>query len=108
MSNYKFTPGEWELETHENFVSKYRIYATSDGANVGWFDPDEETKEAGEANAKLISAAPDLLEACINLVSQIKDLRGNGYLRELKNEINNQLSAVTVQAEKIIQKATGQ
>jgi hypothetical protein len=57
------TQGEWHIDTNENYVSKYRIYTDKDGSNVGWFDPDQETEQEAEANARLIAAAPDLLEA---------------------------------------------
>lgn len=55
-----FTPGEWEFNQEENTVSKYRIYSTKDGRNVGWFDYDEETKESELANVTLIASAPTL------------------------------------------------
>lgn len=61
--NLKHTQGDWHIDTNENYVSKYRIYTDKDGSNVGWFDPDQETEQDAEANARLIAAAPFMLMA---------------------------------------------
>lgn len=78
MAN-KFTPGPWEvfkrpLGQRHGIESKQCSIVTwgaeCDDAGVGG-DSQEET----DANAQLISAAPDLLEACENFVYGRKEAR---------------------------------
>jgi hypothetical protein len=70
MSNTKHTPGPWLLKKEENDDRGYwyrpieagdslRVMVYTDGCTV---DADE-----AEANAKLISAAPEMLEALIQI-----------------------------------------
>lgn len=74
-----FTPGEWEFNQEENTVSKYRIYSTKDGRNVGWFDYDEETKESELANVTLIASAPTLYRENQQQAKDIEELK-NGLM----------------------------
>jgi hypothetical protein len=68
MSNTKHTPGPWEyLATNANTLNDYTrtIFATVGEcvAHVETNDDDGKPTEKGEANARLIAAAPELLEA---------------------------------------------
>lgn len=71
------TQGEWGLDEQPGTASKYRFYSTTDGSNIGWFDPDEEQKEAGDANAELIVKAVNnyqkLLDSNRELLAAAKD-----------------------------------
>jgi hypothetical protein len=59
MSETKHTPGPWQIEEHE--TSPCRIRANNNGWDVAdVFSTDHPT---GQANAALIAAAPELLEA---------------------------------------------
>lgn len=88
-----FTPGEWEFNQEENTVSKYRIYSTKDGRNVGWFDYDEETKESELANVTLIASAPTLYRENQQLKKDNENLeyKAQQDLREW-NHIQDKLS----------------
>lgn len=63
---FKGTQGEWSLMPiqERGETGRYRII---DGLVDVWFNPNAgySTKEEAEANAHLISAAPDLLEALL-------------------------------------------
>ncbi len=74
----KHTPGPWALDTSDNYVSKFRIYSELDGANVLWVDPDEETINNGDANTRLIAAAPELLEA-LKVLAYNQNLTASDY-----------------------------
>ncbi len=77
MSKIEHTPGPWNFQPACALVLEkgshfYRIEDSSDGFNIGlvstWRNDPEDAKEA-EANARLIAAAPDLLQALENLVA---------------------------------------
>ncbi len=69
MSAAKHTPGPWELHT-----SPYLKFATVVIADVAH----EIRSELSEHDARLIAAAPDLLEALQEMLLQHGVRRGNG------------------------------
>ena len=67
----KHTPGPWEIKRH--FDSCYRYISAPEHialAQVVWCVEEEERSPVCEANAHLIAAAPDLLEALEELADQ--------------------------------------
>ena len=64
----KYTPGPWFIEVEREAIRG--TYAVSDDfgtliAHVEtWDESDKEVQEQAQANADLVTAAPDLLEAC--------------------------------------------
>ena len=56
------------------------------------------------ANARLISAAPDLLEACIAVASAIRNLEG----QEIQYSLAKDLSAALAVVDSALRKADGQ
>jgi len=70
----KHTPGPWEIKRH--FDSCYRYISAPEHialAQVVWCVEEEERSPVCEANAHLIAAAPDLLEALEELFHLIDD-----------------------------------
>ena len=64
MSEFKHTPGRWETNPL-NFRNSIRIFA---GAKyIGSIGNSDDDQEITKANAKLIAAAPDLLQELINI-----------------------------------------
>jgi len=64
-----YTPGPWEADTNRNHVVDTRgltVAAISPGA--------ARSAEQRDANARLIAAAPELVEACWDAISQIEYL----------------------------------
>lgn len=59
MSNNKHTPGQWKAEL---LPKECNIYSKSDGG-IARIMHEGKHKEEHEANANLIAAAPDMLEA---------------------------------------------
>ena len=57
----KHTPGPWTYHMNENYA---RIYLRGSGRIYPALGGDSLQGYCGEANARLIAAAPDLLEAC--------------------------------------------
>ena len=64
MSEAKHTPGPWQWTQH--FDPTISIYKDGFGQIARLYDSSE---GAGKANARLIAAAPDLLDALIEIVS---------------------------------------
>ena len=68
MSNTKHTPGPWKIGM--SLSGKPTIYTEVDFKSVAWVDHD---RSESDANAKLIAAAPELLEALDELRTAIID-----------------------------------
>lgn len=76
MSNTKHTPGPWEyLATNANTLNDYTrtIFATVGEcvAHVETNDDDGKPTEKGEANARLIASAPELLEKLVAVEERV-------------------------------------
>lgn len=101
----KFTDGPWSLPHFANeesgcscayvFSESQRGFGSVATVSFGGEDEDYET---AKANAKLISAAPDLLEALINLKREI-------VLSDISNESIEKMYPFIVEARKAIAKA---
>lgn len=84
MEEFKGTPGPWHIKpvkaaTVEGDLNIIQTgSATGKGYHIGyattWTDS-EETKNEAMANARLIAAAPELLEALLQLVGSYDDFR---------------------------------
>ncbi len=67
MSDAKFTSGPWIIRPYKDYDKRIVI---ADAARnfaadpIAWVDNDDVPKDEGEANARLIAAAPYLLAAC--------------------------------------------
>ena len=99
----KHTPGPWAVREHWSDDGAFEVYPTRGGApSYGQWSALAEVPEYGkedspeaEANAHLIAAAPDLLEALQEIVNAAD---GDGW---------NQLDAGLKKARAAIAKATG-
>lgn len=65
----KHTPGPWDKLPRDKFVPICRLHDA--GLSIGFVDKNSERNEEGLANARLIVAAPDLLEALERFVNDI-------------------------------------
>ena len=74
MKNTKFTQGEWNISKHGNNDS-FGIYAEGNGNDIAIVKGGNEEGGEAEANAKLIAAAPELLEALIETQKLIENVR---------------------------------
>ena len=65
----KHTKGEWKVDwaTIGNLPYNYKLHEY----------PYQETEEEAEANARLIASAPDLLEACEELLKNFHNMLGD-------------------------------
>ena len=70
---FKGTPGPWERDVRDIYPaeSDYEIAIVYDGKDTSILNLD---KEVAEANARLIAAAPELLEALRKTNELLKDL----------------------------------
>ena len=100
-----YTPGPWSADDNGD------VYAKRNGADeqiaFALFDPSYPNPEQhadwgdeAKANARLIAAAPDLLDAVVRLAAEIKSLG----LLDVKKRFS--LTAYHTLAEKAIRKAT--
>lgn len=91
-TNTKHTPGPWvSYPEHESSSFQGYAIATADGTIIATTG----TTNEDACNAALIAAAPEMLEAAVNLLS---------YLPETTDDFQNKLEAALVAA---IAKAEG-
>ena len=110
MSGY--TPGPWvyspNRDTHDSVihqdipVDKYGYYGPDSGGVVG----SSEWIWLKDEDARLIAAAPDLLEALDCLTRAAVEARGCGIERDDDREVSDLLFDTIVQALNAIRKAT--
>jgi len=92
----KHTPGPWKWwTTHEG---AHRINPHKGGLVIASCDTRNPFSEEQEANARLIAAAPDLLEACKAALFEITDIERQG--RHNGNSLPKMLSAAIAKAER--------
>jgi hypothetical protein len=78
---FKGTQGKWELDQDGN--SAFFINSTERKEFVSVWIEDDESEEEANANAKLIAAAPELLEALIEVV-RISDRNNIAWNRSIE------------------------
>lgn len=105
MSNY--TPGPWRFSSHPHDGNYMRITCSNDPA-----EGDNLRGYCGEANARLIAAAPDLLDALQTLMKVHDESAGfaGKYGRKLDEAIEAQRIKVdhaTALARAALARATG-
>ncbi|EOK5389641.1 hypothetical protein ACM6SQ_004690 [Pseudomonas aeruginosa] len=67
MSKQSYTPGPWDYWSGYNPVDELEAQITTEDGDIVIASYNRQIPE-GEANAKLLAAAPDLLEALVALV----------------------------------------
>ena len=108
------SPGPWELQTYTNYVG-FAINAPGRGCIAErWYDTPQEEPYGSElvANARLILAAPDLLEACKKAFRELNEIRardGVPYTHQgIKASVSEDyFSSVVDECSVAIKKATG-
>ena len=94
MKNLKHTKGEWR------YSELYQVITDEEGYSIAQESGLKHSKD-WEANAKLISAAPDLLEALIlanKLIDELdkaSDYRETEFHYETQHKINNAINKAT-------------
>lgn len=84
------TKGPWRIDVHEGHQEiENRTVVTVNGgkavASIARFNPHEVHKDEQKSNAKLIAAAPDLLEACLKVTeSELGCAPSVDYMDKLK------------------------
>lgn len=87
----KHTQGNWEISKHGNYDS-FGIYAEGQRNDLAIVKGGNEEGGEAEANAKLIAAAPDLLEA---LIMCSKSLATYGSHPIIEIAVNNAINKAT-------------
>lgn len=103
MKNSKYTGGKWKSTLISSIKKKeYFIENITDGKLIARIHSEEVTDEEVEANAKLISSSPDLLEALIKVKGWLT------VFEEIAPEIHAKYGNIDVEIgiEKAINKAT--
>nr|DAP28018.1 MAG TPA: Ead/Ea22-like protein [Caudoviricetes sp.] len=72
MNEFKGTPGPWKVEDNGYFYDINAVRGTVGNvcSSISWFDNDEHRGPVAIANAQLIAAAPELLEALQLLMAE--------------------------------------
>ena len=70
MKEFKGTKGEWTIKRQRG----YDIDITNRDGDICWLGLSEFIDEVKLANAKLIAAAPELLEGCLMALEAVKEL----------------------------------
>ncbi len=98
------TPGPWEIE-NMNFEE---ILIHSKEMNIATAYVIDLSPEEGEANAKLIASAPELLQALIDTLQEFKDVVSEveGFNIDDKEDKGSWAQAIK-KAQSAINKATG-
>lgn len=103
MENAQYSPGPWHLkETESSFLIEAQPHLKHKDAyvaRISWWTRSEgcPTQEESEANARLIAAAPELLEALKVLVQDADKYTGTRFAR---------IDALFDKARAVIAKAT--
>lgn len=100
----KHTPGPWEISDECSISDYRRIRAVNDGQYVCVCDSAIVcAAQKNKANARLIAAAPELLEACIN----VRAFMGDKPSDDRDSTYDNGVRALIDQLESAISKAQG-
>ena len=105
MKEFKGTPGPWRVSEKRGDLIDIRHNSNGIGAislNLAHVVARQSWLKEAEANAKLIAAAPELLEACLRLRNQ---LYAAGY--DSKENSLNPTEDLLFQTEQAIAKALG-
>ena len=105
MSEFKGTPGPWEAVSNERYweIREETGQIADLGASQFWFDGGDMNGPVTTANAQLIAASPELLEACLRARNQFY---AAGY--EPKAGSMNPTECLLAQLIAAISKATGE
>lgn len=104
MSEFKGTPAPWQTDRnncHSGQIATIHHCLNNDWVEV-WSPDWPDSEDVQEANSHLISAAPELLEACIRMRNQLYAAGYNGKEKSL-----NPTEELLWQTEQAIDKALG-
>ena len=83
----KHTPGPWWYDLDPKYIDSLAIRASVQIVATVWGTEQEgEAGQENQNNARLIAAAPELLEAAQALVSHLSDMEGGKWLRNRAGE----------------------
>lgn len=74
----KHTPGPWHIDKHKDGIFIHDKLAVYIASVTSWGKKSEKMRIESEANAALIAAAPELLEACKKAYAVIELIRERG------------------------------
>ncbi len=83
MSETKHTPGPWQIEKTDAFVNNQPRYSLvgQDGEWLGWLNKWPDHPKESAANARLIAAAPELLNSAKEALAHFDRLDCKDSLR---------------------------
>ncbi len=87
-----FTQGEWKAAMRSSDYT-WQIYSSAAPLAIAVVNDYGVPRETVEANARLLAAAPDLLEACQGLLHALAAMNASDH-PELKSDINAARAAI--------------
>jgi hypothetical protein len=105
--NGKHTPGPWGASNFGPGKGAWEITAEETGQSIGVIGAMRTPEEVEEANARLIAAAPDLLEALAQARELVKVARFH-FPKSIKNPDTFQLENTNATINAAIRKAKGE
>ena len=92
---FKGTKGEWVLSNEINDEERVCVVSESNDNFIDVWSLTFSTEGEMRANAKLIAAAPDLLEELVTLLSNIDEMGNTGEdMMELRNYLSDARKAI--------------
>ena len=88
----KHTQGEWQIEKSELV---HDLLIIGDCKLIGRVQPEDSTDEEFEANAKLMAASPELLQALIMIVNDTEFTNGQ-ILQSTLNRVKEAIKKATI------------
>jgi hypothetical protein len=89
----KHTPGPWKAQMREGYVGQWEVVSTCE---TEWWIADAAPYNE-QANARLIAAAPELLEALVWMVENDETYEGDEPIREHNGRTWNEMNAYWIE-----------
>lgn len=95
MSEFKGTPGPWEVEDNGHFydINAERGTVGNVCSSMSWYDNDEHRGPVALANAQLIATAPELLKVLQKTMDEI-----GHWLSQQKPELREEMIVAIAKA----------
>lgn len=89
----EFSPGRWYVQEDSEYHGLWHLASEEPEQHLAWIGAAIIGDVEGEANARLIAAAKDLLAACEAVYKKLVAIQDGGYGEHLDNPLPQKLRA---------------